>query len=65
MVTFDLSTKEARAAFWKVWNDAQPHQRSVLGPPPCYTCGAPPVGTYTDGSPRYGNCHGQKGADRD
>lgn len=54
---FDHSTPEGRAQHWNVWRAASPAQRSLIGPPPCFTCKAASVGTYSgDGSPRY-DCH--------
>lgn len=50
-------TPEARAKLWALWNAAPPHLRTMVGLPPCYTCGRPAEGTFRDGSPRFGHYH--------
>lgn len=54
---FDHSTPEGRAEHWRAWNEAPQHRRNLIGFPPCFTCGAEPVGTFRDGSPIYRHYH--------
>jgi hypothetical protein len=51
--TFDDSTPDGRAAHWAAWYELAPDWRPLIDPPPCWTCGRPPDGTFRDGSPRF------------
>jgi hypothetical protein len=52
--TFDDSTPAGRAEHWRSWYQLAPDWRPLIDPPPCWTCGRPPDGTFSsDGSPRF------------
>ena len=45
-----VGANQAASYLWRTGWDARDPKR------PCYTCGARPIGQFSDGSPRY-NCH--------
>lgn len=56
-LTWDDTTREGRALHWEAWNATPPQQRSLVGVPPCYTCGEPATDQFRDGSPRFRHSH--------
>ena len=57
IAAIDDSTPTGRAHHWRLWYAAPRHQRSQIPVPPCFTCGKPPIGTFTDGSPMFRHYH--------